>query len=836
MWWNKLTTHPGYGLLTVLLLFCSPIYSQRHVVELKDGWRFVRGDCPGAEQPGYDDSSWATVSVPHDYAIAGPFSRDNDLQDVRNTQNMETKVNRKTGRTGGLPYYGRAWYRKRFKIRGRGHAFLYFDGAMSEATVFVNGHRAAFQPNGYSAFGIDITPYVRKGRDNVVAVHLDSKAHSSRWYPGAGLFREVRLTETSDIWFPLWGTQVVPKIDGQHATVTVSTLICASRPQRCELISELRDASGRTVASARSRVRVENDTPCTQVLEVLRPDLWSPERPSLYTLVQLIRQKGEVIDRVEQQTGLRTVEFRPQEGFFLNGSRRQIQGVCVHHDLGMLGTAVREPAIRHRLRMLKDMGCDAIRTSHNLPSSLLLRLCDEMGLMLMIEPFDEWDTPKCENGFHRFFENWADRVTRDMVRHFRNHPSVVLWGIGNEVPNQRDSLGWQLVNRLQRICHEEDSTRSVTVCMDQIPYVLKNGFARGVDVPGINYNTRNYAEAFSVWPQQVILGSETASTVSSRGVYKFPLSLRKMAMYDDHQSSGYDVECCSWSNTPDVDFALAEDHSWYAGQFVWTGFDYLGEPTPYNNDSWPSHSSLFGIIDLANIPKDRYYLYRSQWNKREHTLHILPHWTWPGREGRVTPVMVYTDFPEAELFLNGVSMGRRYKYTKEEASAAKDDSLALLRRYRLIWENVKYAPGTVKVIAYDADGRVAMTDSVQTAGEPCRLVLTADRDTLTGRDDMAFIRVSAVDKDGNLCPDYNERVHFSVSGNGRYVAAANGDPTDLNVFHGTSMPAFHGRLSVTVAAPEGSGTMQLTAVADDGCKGTVNIHTTEHTTTQKSWK
>ena len=837
MLWNKIMIQAGiwlkYGLLTTLFLLCSPIFGQRHIEVLKDGWRFIRDECIGAEQPGYDDSSWAVVSVPHDYAIVGPFSRYNDLQDARNIQNMETKINRKTGRTGGLPYYGQAWYRRHFKVRRQGCIFLYFDGAMREATVFVNGHKVAFQPDGYSAFGIDITPYVWKGNDNVVAVHLDNKAHSSRWYPGAGLFREVRLIETSDIHFPLWGTHVMPRIIGQYAGVVVSTLISANKPQQCDLISELHDASGKTVASDCLSVQAGGETPYTQVLEVARPELWSPEHPNLYTLVQFILKKGKVIDRVEQKIGIRTAEFYPNEGFFLNGSRRQIQGVCVHHDMGMLGTAVHESAIRYRLKLLKDMGCDAIRTSHNLPSSILPKLCDEMGLMLMIEPFDEWNTPKCENGFHRFFESWADKVTRNMVRHFRNHPSVVLWGIGNEVPNQRDSLGWQLVNRLQRICHEEDPTRSVTVCMDQIPYVLKNGFARYIDVPGINYNTWNYDKAFSVWSQQIILGSETASTVSSRGVYKFPLSLKKMAIYDDHQSSGYDVECCSWSNTPDIDFALAENHSWYAGQFVWTGFDYLGAPTPYNNDNWPSHSSLFGIIDLANIPKDRYYLYRSHWNKREHTLHILPHWTWPDREGKVTPVMVYTDFPEAELFLNGVSMGRRHKYSVEEATAAKDDTLALLRRYRLIWENIKYSPGVLKVIAYDADGRAVMADSVQTSGAPCRLTLTADRITLAGKDDMAFVRVSVVDKDGNLCPDYNGWVNFSVSGNGRYVAAANGDPTDLNIFHRPSMPAFHGQLSVTVAAMESNGMIRLTAITNDGCKGTIDFSITDHSAKTK---
>ena len=461
------------------------------------------------------------------------------------------------------------------------------------------------------------------------------------------------------------------------------------------------------------------------------------------------------------------------------------------------------------------MGCNAIRTSHNLPSSLLSKLCDEMGLMLMIEPFDEWDTPKCENGFHRYFADYGELLVRDMVRHFRNHPSVILWGIGNEVPNQRDTHGWQMVKRLQKYCHEEDSTRQVTVCMDQIPYVLANGFAKDVDIPGINYNTWNYAKAKAAWSQGMILGSETASTVSSRGVYKFPLRLRAMAMYDDHQSSGYDVEYCSWSNTPDVDFALAEKYPWYLGQFVWTGFDYLGEPTPYNNDSWPSHSSLFGIIDLANIPKDRYYLYRSQWNKDAHTLHILPHWTWPGREGLVTPVMVYTDYPEAELFLNGKSLGRKRKISLAEAENAKNDTLALLRHYRLIWDSVKYEPGKLEVVAYDFKGRAVMTDSVCTAGKPCRLVATVDKATLKADgNDMAFVRIDVVDKDGNLCVDSNNMIHFRVTGNGQFVASANGDPTDLHPYHFPDMPVFKGQLMAMVRASKQEGLLTVEAFAD----------------------
>lgn len=802
--------------LSLLLCSCfsiATLSAQRTVTELSTGWRFALGERAGAEATYYDDKAWQEVRVPHDYAILGPFSRDNDLQDVRNIQNGETQVNRKTGRTGGLPYYGRAWYRRSFTVKGKGRWFIYFDGAMSEATIFVNGTKVAFQPNGYAAFEIDVTPHVHQGK-NILAVQLDAKAHSSRWYPGAGLFRKVELLHTASHYIPLWGTHAIPLLQGEQGIINLTTRICGGN-QEVMLQSQLLDAHGHVVAQTINKLKEQDSSLCHQRIVIDKPQLWSPESPYLYRLVQQVIWRGKVVDKQVQSIGIRSVAFRPYEGFFLNGQRHSIQGVCLHHDYGMLGTAVNESALRYRLQLLKDMGCDAIRTSHNLPSSLLAQLCDELGFMLMIEPFDEWDTPKCENGFHRYFDKYADDLVRQMVRHFRNHPSVVLWGIGNEVPNQRDENGWKLVQHFQQICHEEDASRSVTVCMDQIPYVLKNGFEREIDIPGINYNTQNYPQAYAQWRQHIILGSETASTVSSRGVYKFPVQLREMAMYDDHQSSSYDVEYCSWSNTPDTDFALADDNPWYAGQFVWTGFDYLGEPTPYNNDSWPSHSSVFGIIDLANIPKDRYYLYRSKWNRQAHTLHVLPHWTWPGREGLITPVMVYTDYPEAELFVNGRSMGRQRKLSATEVVTSQHDPLALLRRYRLIWDNVKYEPGQIQVVAYDSMGRATLNKTIKTAGAPHHLVVETINDTISQSDgNLAFLRVSVVDKEGQLCPDDNRLVSFSVSGVGRYVAAANGDPTDLHQYHLPQMPLFHGQLMAAVSTLGRKGIIRFTAQAD----------------------
>ena len=554
------------------------------------------------------------------------------------------------------------------------------------------------------------------------------------------------------------------------------------------------------VAVKDNTMKINHGKPFEQNFLVDKPQLWSPETPYLYKASSKIYVDGRQVDEYVTRFGIRSIELVADKGFFLNGKHRKFQGVCNHHDLGPLGAAINVAALRRQLTLLKDMGCDAIRTSHNMPAPELVQLCDEMGFMMMLEPFDEWDIAKCENGYHRFFNEWAEKDMVNMLRQYRNNPSVVMWSIGNEVPTQCSPEGYKVASFLQDICHREDPTRPVTCGMDQVSCVLGNGFAAMLDVPGFNYRTHRYVEAYGQLPQNLVLGSETASTVSSRGVYKFPAELKKQAMYDDHQSSGYDLEACSWSNVPDEDFALADDYNWTLGQFVWTGFDYLGEPSPYDTDAWPSHSSVFGIIDLASLPKDRYYLYRSLWNKRDNTLHVLPHWTWPGREGENTPVFVYTSYPEAELFVNGKSYGKQRKLDAKTALSLKEnDALWLQRRYRLMWMDVPYEAGELKVVAYDKDGRPAEEKIVCTAGKPHHLEVVADRMQLTADGkDLAYITVRVVDKDGNLCPADNRLVTFSVKGAGTYRAAANGDATCLDLFHLPRMHAFSGQLTAIV--------------------------------------
>ena len=797
----------------------TPEDSVRTVTLLDKGWQFHKGD---------SSEVWEDITIPHDWAIYGPFSRDNDLQTVAVVQNGEETATVKTGRTGGLPYVGVGWYRRTLDVTPGKKATLLFDGAMSEARVYVNGEEVIFWPYGYNSFHCDITPFLTAdGKNNEIRVRLENRPQSSRWYPGAGLYRNVWLIETEKVHIPVWGTYITTDLDPSllEASVNIRTEIEGiTTEQTVALLTVIRDANGRFVTSIESLTGAEQAAAeggiavLNQKVTVEQPRLWFPETPELYTAYSRIyvqdKDGNRTLSDFHATTfGIRSIEVRPETGFYLNGVNRKFQGVCLHHDLGPLGAAVNTSALRHQLTMLKDMGCDAIRTTHNMPAPELIQLCDEMGFMVMIENFDEWDVAKCLNGYHRYFDEWAERDMVNMLRHYRNNPSVVMWSIGNEVPTQWTPGGYEVATFLQDICHREDPTRPVTCGMDQIDAILHNGFGAVLDVPGFNYRAHRYLEGYETLPQKVLLGSETSSTVSSRGVYKFPVEKKYDALYDDHQSSSYDLEYCSWSNVPDDDLALAEDYPWTMGQFVWTGFDYLGEPSPYDTDAWPNHSSMFGIIDLASIPKDRYWLYRSVWNRDSATLHILPHWNWEGREGEVTPVFVYTSYPRAELFLNGRSLGIREKC----------DS-TLQHRFRLMWNDVRYEPGELTVVAYDSEGNKAMQKSVRTASEPWAIELIPARESITADGkDLLYVTVRIVDRDGNLCPLDSRKVHFDMSGAGEFRAVANGDPTCLELFHLPEMSAFGGMLTVIVQSKEKAGRITLKASADGLRDGVMKI-------------
>lgn len=805
-----------FYLMTMGFCLALNLHAQRSEYLLEKGWKFTKGEVSNAEMPAFNDAKWETVDIPHDWAIFGPFDKNNDLQNVAVTQNFETQASLKTGRTGGLPYVGIGWYRTTFHSTPGKQTTLIFDGAMSEARVFVNGKEACFWPCGYNSFYCDVTSLVNEdGKNNTLAVRLENRPQSSRWYPGAGLYRNVHVVTTEKIHVPVWGTQITtPYVKDEYASVCLRTTILNAGKTELTVVTDIMDADGQVVSTKTNKGVINHGQPFTQNFIVERPKLWSPETPVLYKAVSKIYSGDTLLDTYSTRFGIRTIEYIADKGFYLNGKRRKFQGVCNHHDLGPLGAAINVAALRHQLTLLKEMGCDAIRTSHNMPAPELVELCDEMGFMMMLEPFDEWDIAKCDNGYHRFFNEWAEKDMVNMLRQYRNNPCVVMWSIGNEVPTQWSPEGYKVAKFLQDICHREDPTRPVTCGMDQVKSVLANGFAAMLDIPGLNYRAHLYDEAYERLPQNIILGSETSSTVSSRGVYKFPVERKAGAMYDDHQSSSYDLEYCNWSNIPDIDFARAEDHEWTIGQFVWTGFDYLGEPSPYDTNAWPNHSSMFGIIDLASIPKDRYYLYRSVWNKEAETLHILPHWNWEGREGEKTPVFVYTNYPSAELFINGKSYGRQTKHKNGTVE----------NRYRLMWHDAVYQPGEVRVVAYDEQGNPVAEKTVRTAGKPHHIELVTDRSSLQADGkDLAYVTLRIVDKDGNLCPNDGRLVSFKVKGAGKYRASANGDPTCLDLFHNPEMHAFGGMLTVIVQSGEKTGEIELQATAKGIKTGTIRI-------------
>lgn len=805
-----------FYLMTMGFCLALNLHAQRSEYLLEKGWKFTKGEVSNAEMPAFNDAKWETVDIPHDWAIFGPFDKNNDLQNVAVTQNFETQASLKTGRTGGLPYVGIGWYRTTFHSTPGKQTTLIFDGAMSEARVFVNGKEACFWPCGYNSFYCDVTSLVNEdGKNNTLAVRLENRPQSSRWYPGAGLYRNVHVVTTEKIHVPVWGTQITtPYVKDEYASVCLRTTILNAGKTELTVVTDIMDADGQVVSTKTNKGVINHGQPFTQNFIVERPKLWSPETPVLYKAVSKIYSGDTLLDTYSTRFGIRTIEYIADKGFYLNGKRRKFQGVCNHHDLGPLGAAINVAALRHQLTLLKEMGCDAIRTSHNMPAPELVELCDEMGFMMMLEPFDEWDIAKCDNGYHRFFNEWAEKDMVNMLRQYRNNPCVVMWSIGNEVPTQWSPEGYKVAKFLQDICHREDPTRPVTCGMDQVKSVLANGFAAMLDIPGLNYRAHLYDEAYERLPQNIILGSETSSTVSSRGVYKFPVERKAGAMYDDHQSSSYDLEYCNWSIIPDIDFARAEDHEWTIGQFVWTGFDYLGEPSPYDTNAWPNHSSMFGIIDLASIPKDRYYLYRSVWNKEAETLHILPHWNWEGREGEKTPVFVYTNYPSAELFINGKSYGRQTKHKNGTVE----------NRYRLMWHDAVYQPGEVRVVAYDEQGNPVAEKTVRTAGKPHHIELVTDRSSLQADGkDLAYVTLRIVDKDGNLCPNDGRLVSFKVKGAGKYRASANGDPTCLDLFHKPEMHAFGGMLTVIVQSGEKTGEIELQATAKGIKTGTIRI-------------
>jgi beta-galactosidase len=809
-----------YKFFTFLLFFTTTFFVQLHgqgrsVQLLDSGWRFMNKDISTTTLTQLNDTEWQKVTVPHDWAVVQNFDMNIDKQKVQVIEDGEKTTVLRTGRTGALPCFGIGWYRKVLPITKADDGkriFIEFDGAMSRSKVYLNDTYIGEWPYGYSSFSFELTKFINFGNENVISVRLENKPESSRWYPGAGIYRNVRLVKTFPTHIAQWGTFITtPKITEKIGEVNIKTTINADAFNQTNLIlvTELFDALGNKVGSISTNNKKDSNLLFNQTIKVKQPKLWGVNNPIRYTAKSTLFIGKDQVDEYKTTFGFRTIRFDKNKGFFLNGQSLKFKGVCLHHDLGPIGAAVNFRATERQLVMMKEMGCNAIRTSHNPPSTELLAICDSLGLMVQVEAFDEWKNGKNTNGYGEFFDAWAEKDLTAMIRRDRNHPSVIMWSIGNEIREQGMPEGKEMAKFLTQICHKLDSTRPVSAGFNNHNGALKNGLADEVDLVGFNYKPEDYEKKHLLFPNLTIYGSETSSTVSSRGVYKFPVKETKKPWHSDYQVSSYDMECPPWATTPDTEFEKQDDLEFISGEFVWTGIDYLGEPTPYNEGT-PARSSYFGMVDLAGIPKDRYYLYQSKWSDKS-MLHILPHWTWPDRIGQNVPIYCYTNYPKAELFVNGKSMGVQQK-----------DKSKKYNRYRLIWNDVVYEPGEIKVVAYDVDNKIAEEKIIKTAGEPFSIKLTADRNTVKADGkDLVFVTVDILDKQGNLCPRASNFLFFKVEGAGRLKALCNGDATDQTAFVSSYMKVFNGKM-VAVVEP-GLDAGEITVQVSGGLLATQKI-------------
>ena len=816
-------------LILVFMVSCNTVIENTEPVSFNEGWKFYKGEASNAQYLSFDDSSWRNQNLPHDWAIEGPF----DIQ--------------YNARCGGLPFHGEGWYRKSFNIsknaKGK-HVTLHFDGAMYNAKIWLNGVLIGHRPNGYIGFSIDLSEHLSYGGENLIAVQLTPEDLSSRWYPGAGIYRNTWLEINNPVHVAKWGTFITtPKITDELAniniqteienttsinkTITIETQIFSKENQELSSVSE-------TISVKKNEISIVN-----QSSEIVNPKLWGLQSPYLYRAETKLFEKGNLIDTYNTTFGVRTIEYGSDFGFKLNDEPTKFQGVCLHHDLGPLGTAVNRRATERQLEIMQEMGVNAIRTSHNPPSPEQVQLCDQMGLMIQVEAFDMWKKPKVENGYSKFFNQWHEQDLRDMIRAFRNSPSVVMWSIGNEILEQSDKInGAVIANELALICKEEDPTRPTTAGFNYYPAPIKNGLADAIDLVGWNYKPRKYKEIIDQQPDWIIYGSETSSTVSSRGVYHLPIE--KYELHESLQITSYDLIGPPWAYPPDIEFESLENNPNNLGEFIWTGFDYLGEPTPFGgkdnstngywNGDWPARSSYFGAVDLCGIPKDRFYLYQSQWTTKP-MVHVLPHWNWKGMEGKEIPVFSYTNCDEVELFVNGKSYGKKIKgidktpipinFIDWEGGRYQGDFMS---PYRLHW-NVPYQAGEIKVVGF-IDGKKVTEKQIKTAGKPARIELIADRELIkSDGEDMVFVTVRVVDKEGNLCPNSDNLINFEIEGQGAIVAVGNGNAATTEPFQSNKRKAFSGQCMVFIKASKDAGHINLKATSEGLTLAQVQVQT-----------
>ncbi len=814
------------GLVAVTLISsCKEDIKNIPDTSFNDNWLFHKGDADNAQSTDFDDTSWRKLNLPHDWAIEGPFS---------------DKYN---ARTGGLPVHGIGWYRKHFTVdenmKGK-QVSVEFDGAMSNSEVYVNGKLAGNRPYGYIGFEIDITSFVKFGSKNIIAVKLAPEDLAQRWYSGAGIYRNTRIKYNNPIHIPQYGTYITtPEISKASSTVKIETTIknAGNATSKISLKTVAYNAEGNEVASSSDEVDANKDEEHLQHVElkIPNPNLWDLDTPYLYKVVSTITENGNVIDEYTSEFGIRTIKFTPNDGFLLNGKRVQLNGVCMHHDLGALGSAVNYRATERQMEIMKSMGVNALRTSHNPPSPEMLQVCDKLGIVVQVEAFDEWKIGKVPNGYNKYFDEWHETDLRDMIKRDRNHPSVIMWSIGNEILEQSRPDGWKLAKHLNNICHDEDPTRPTTAGFNYYPAPFTNKLAYQIDVVGMNYWPLEYDDIKKANPDMIIYGSETSSLTSSRGVYNLPI--RGNFYRETGHVSSYDVIYGPpWAYPPDAEFAVQEANPFSLGEFIWTGFDYLGEPTPYAgrdnhthgywNDDWPSRSSYFAPVDLCGFPKDRYYLYQSQWTT-EPMVHVLPHWNWEGKEGITLPVFAYTNAEVVELFVNGKSMGKKVKgkdLTPIPAEYHSFEKGIFMSPYRLSW-NVPYQPGTLKVVAYTNGNEVA-TKEIKTAGKPAKIALIADRQSISADGkDLTFITVKVEDANGNLCPKADNLINFKIEGVGTLAAVDNGNQRSMESFQKPYRKAFNGMCLLVVKSTETLGNITISASSDGLENNSISVTT-----------
>lgn len=823
---RKLTQTVIMGVCCMLFLgACSSLSSEsRERLSFNDGWLFSLADDSLAARPEFVDSGWRKLNLPHDWAIEGDFSQDNP-----------------SGTGGGALPGGVGWYRKTFvaenKDKGK-HFRIEFDGVYMNSEVFINGTCLGKRPYGYISFSYDLTPYLKWGEKNVIAVRVDNAEQpNSRWYSGCGIYRNVWLLKTGDVCVAEWGTYVTTaKVDGQGASLNLVTTLENTGKENADVTvrSVLKDAEGKEVAQAESPANVvaEKSAEIAQELQVTSPQLWDVEHPYLYSLVTEVMKGGQCVDRYVTPVGIRTFSFDAAKGFVLNGKPTKINGVCMHHDLGCLGAAVNVRAMERQLQMLKEMGCNGIRCSHNPPAPEWLDLCDRMGFIVMDEAFDMWRKKKTAYDYSLYFNEWHERDLHDFILRDRNHPSVFMWSIGNEVLEQwsdaqADTLSLEEANLILNFGHSADMlakegevsinslltkkmadfvkaldpTRPVTAGCNE-PNPANHLFrSEALDIIGYNYHNVNIPDVPRNFPGKPFIITESNSALMTRGYYRMPSD--EMFIWPERWDkpfydatfacSSYDNCHAPWGNTHEENLLLTKKNDFISGQYVWTGFDYIGEPTPYG---WPARSSYFGIIDLAGFPKDVYYLYQSEWSNKQ-VLHLFPHWNWTAGQD-VDMWCYYNQADEVELFVNGKSQGVK----------AKDEN-----HLHVVWR-VKYEPGSVKVVARK-DGKVVGEKEIRTAGEPKKIRLTPDRNTLNADGkDLSFVTVEIVDAEGNLCPLADNLVHFEVEGNLFIAGVDNGSQTSMERFKDNKRKAFNGKCLVVLQNDGKTGAARLKAVAE----------------------